>query len=66
MYGEGQGVPPDFVQAHMWSNLAVATLPPGEERDLAVSNRVIVAGRMTPAQIAEAQELARAWQPKTE
>jgi len=64
MYDNGQGVPQDYVQAHMWLNLAAAGLPPGEDRDSAVKNRDIVAKRMTPAQIAEAQRLAREWKPK--
>ncbi|MCH7692462.1 MAG: sel1 repeat family protein [Proteobacteria bacterium] len=64
MYGNGQGVPQDYVQAHMWYNLAASRLPPGEDRDEAVKNRDIVAKRMTPAQISEAQKLAREWKPK--
>ena len=35
-----------------------------ESRDSAVRNRDIVAAKMTPAQIAEAQKLAREWKPK--
>jgi len=63
MYDNGQGVPQDYVQAHMWLNLAAAGLPPGEDRDSAVKNRDIVAKLMTPAQIAEAQRLAGKWRP---
>ncbi len=63
MYGNGQGVPHDYVQAHMWYNLAAASLP-GEDRDRATKNRDIVAGLLTPAQIAEAQRLAREWKPR--
>ncbi len=66
MYGDGWGVPQDYVQAHMWYNLAASRLPPGKDRDLAVENRDIIAARMTPAQIAEAQRLAREWKPKPE
>ena len=66
MYRDGDGVPQDYVQAHIWSNLAAAKLPPGEERDSAVKNRNILAELMTPAQIADAQKLAREWKPKTE
>ncbi len=59
MYHNGYGVPQDDVQAHMWFNLA-------EEHGHAnaAKNRDIVAKRMTPAQIAEAQKLAREWKPK--
>ncbi len=64
MYRKGQGVTQDYAQAHMWYNLAASRLPPGENRDKAVKNRDDVAKRMTPAQIAEAQKLAREWKPK--
>ncbi len=63
MYRDGQGVPQDYLQAHMWSNLAASRLPPGGRRDNAVKNRDIVAKMMTPAQISEAQKLAREWKP---
>ncbi len=64
MYYKGQGVPQDYVQAHMWNNLAASRFFPGERRDRAVKSRDIVAKRMTPAQISEAQKLAREWKPK--
>ncbi len=64
MYAEGLGVPQDDAQAHMWFNLAASRFLPGEDRDKAVKYRNIVAKRMTPAQIAEAQKLAREWKPK--
>jgi hypothetical protein len=66
MYVKGQGVPQDYVAAHMWYNLAGAKQAPGPNRDLAVKNRDIVAKRMTPAQLAEAQRLAREWKPTPE
>ena len=59
MYTKGEGVPQDFVRAHMWFNLSAAR---GEQR--AAKNRDSIAKRMTPAQIVEAQTLAREWQPK--
>ncbi len=64
MYEMGQGVPLDYAQAHMWFGLAASRFPPGEYRDKAVKNRDFLAKRMTPAQIAEAQKLAREWRPK--
>ncbi len=64
MYQSGRGVTQDYVQAHMWYNLAAARLPPGEGRDMAVSNREIVERKMTPEQITEAERLAREWKPK--
>jgi TPR repeat protein len=55
MHSSGEGVPQDYVRAHMWSNLAAAA----GAGDNAVQNRDGLARRMTPAQIAEAQRLAR-------
>jgi uncharacterized protein len=60
MYHEGKGVPQDYVQAHKWYNLGAAN---GEK--LGVEARDILAKQMTPAQIAEAQHLAREWKPKS-
>ncbi len=54
MYKNGQGVTQDFVQAHMWFNLAASSVPPGEDRDQAVKNRDIIAEKMTPAHLSEA------------
>ncbi len=64
MYNAGLGVPQDYAQAHMWLNLAASRFPPGETRDIISMKRDIVAERMSPAQISEAQKLAREWKPK--
>jgi TPR repeat protein len=66
-YATGQGVPQDHVQAHMWFNLAAARFLPSEKefRDRAIRYRNLVSARMTAAQIAEAQRLARQWTPTT-
>ncbi len=64
MYLLGRGVSQDYVQAHMWFNLAASRSPPGEDHDKAVKGRGMVAGGMTPAQIAEAEKLAQEWQAK--
>jgi len=48
----------------MWFNLAASRFSPGEDRDDAVEGRDIIAERMTPAQISEAQKLAREWKSK--
>jgi len=64
MYQSGRGVTQDYVQAHMWYSLAAARLPPGEARDMAASNRDQIKKLMTPAQVAEAQRLAREWKSK--
>ena len=66
MYQKGQGVPQDYVQAHMLFNLAASRFSTSEAegRNQAAKNRDIAASKMTPEQIAEAQRLAREWKPK--
>ena len=66
MYFTGRGVLQDYVEAHMWLNLAASRFSPAEirNRDQAIRDRDYVAAKMTPAQIAEAQKLAREWKPK--
>lgn len=56
MYEEGKGVPQDFVLAHKWYNL-------GGANGLKASAhlRDVLEKKMTPNQIAEAQQLAREW-----
>ena len=61
MYAEGWGVSQNHVQAHLWYNLAAAS-----GKEMAVKNRDLVAAKMTPVQIAEAQKLAREWKSKPE
>ncbi len=56
MYREGQGVPQDYVQAHLWFSLAAA-----QGHEDARTLRDLLAEKMTTAQIAEAQRLAREW-----
>jgi TPR repeat protein len=57
MYSEGQGVPQDYVLAHMWLSLAAAV-----GNRIAIRNLDIVTGHMTAKQVAEAQKLASEWQ----
>jgi hypothetical protein len=49
----------------MWYNVAAAHSTGDAQKDVAAENRDEIAGRMTPAQIAEAQKLAREWKPKS-
>ncbi len=63
LYANGQGVPKDDVRAYMWYSLAAAQLM-GNEQKFAGGNRDKVAGRMTSAQIAEAQRLSQQCQTK--
>ncbi|MBH0197608.1 MAG: sel1 repeat family protein [Nitrospira sp.] len=60
MYANGQGEPQDYVQAHMWFSLAAAN---GVKR--VAELRDALAKKMIPAKLAEAQQLAREWKPKT-
>jgi hypothetical protein len=59
IYGEGQGVPQDYVLAHMWFSLAAA-----EGNEKAVQNRDLAEKRMTPAEMSKAERLAREWLEK--
>ena len=56
MYYNGYGVPQDYVQAHVWWNLAAA-----QGYEISREARDLVAAKMTPAKIEEAQRLAREW-----
>lgn len=68
MYYNGKGVRQDYVLAHMWLNLASSRIDPyyfsNKDYEKAASMRNNVTSKMTPAQIAEAQRLAREWKPK--
>jgi uncharacterized protein len=55
-YSTGQGVGVDFVAAHKWFNLAAL-----RGSDEAKTWRAQLSREMLPAQIAEAQRLAREW-----
>ncbi len=61
MYENGQSVPQDFVLAHMWFNLSAS-----RGNQAAALNRDELATSMNPAQITEAQKLARGWKPKSQ
>jgi TPR repeat protein len=51
MYRDGEGVRQDYVQAHMWFNLAAAG-PRNKSRYMIAEYRDDPAKKMTPAQIA--------------
>jgi hypothetical protein len=63
LYANGEGVAQDLVKSHMYANIAAARLPLGKDYEVAVKNREYIAEQMTPGQIAEAQQRAKAWQP---
>ena len=60
MYANGESVPQDNVEAHMWLNLAVSRSS-GADHERWVATRDRVAERMTPADLSEAQRRAREW-----
>jgi uncharacterized protein len=57
-YARGEGVPQDYVSANMWFILAA-----GSNYSEGIKNRKVMEERMTPQQIAKAQEMARNWKP---
>ena len=60
-YSTGQGVQQDYVESHKWGNLA-ASRATGDRQKPFTEARDALAKLMTPAQVAEAQKLAREWQ----
>jgi TPR repeat protein len=64
-YAKGETGQPDNVSAYMWFNLAAARFPASDtRRNAAITNRDSLAGKMTAAELAEAQKRAREWKPK--
>lgn len=64
MYADGRGVPRDYVQAYMWLYLSLSRSESGTG---STDGRKVLAAlevKMTPAEIAEARNLACAWTPK--
>lgn len=62
MYARGEGLSQNLVEAHKLLNLGAARLPSGKEREATIASREAIAGKMTPSEIALAQQLARDWQ----
>ena len=60
-YDNGLGVPQDRVTSYMWFSLSAA-----QGREGAAAFRDLIARRMTPAQIDEAQKRARDWKATTQ
>ena len=58
LYAIGRGVPKNYISAYTWLSLSAA-----QGNQIAIKRRDIIARHMTPAQIAEAQKLAREWKP---
>ena len=65
-YAKGAGVAQNLVEAHKWSDLAASNSLDKFIHDRNIKNRDSLVSSMTPAQVAEAQKLAREWKPKQE
>ena len=63
-YAKGEVGEPDNISAYVWFNLAAARFPTSDIRRSAAANRDLVASKMTPDQLAEAQRRAREWKPR--
>src|ERR1700733_4917969 len=61
MYGSGQGVKRDYIQAYKWLNLCAAKGNAG-----CVTQRDLIAKKLKPAQVAEAQHLSTEFKPQKE
>ena len=61
LYETGRGVPQDAVRAHMWFNVSATTSLGGMlwSGTAALAAREAAAAKMTPAEIAQAQQMAR-------
>jgi hypothetical protein len=65
LYAGGLGIPQDKVQSFKWFTVAAAVFPPSSKQSAeAINNANLVAAKMTPAEIAEAQQLAKEWKPE--
>ena len=65
MYENGRGVAQNNVEAYKWYSLAVSRYTEADSnvRNDAAERRNKLVGKMTPAQIAEAESLAQQWKP---
>jgi TPR repeat protein len=65
LYATGEGVEQDCRVAYMWFNLAVVHFAASDtrNRNAAIRSRDLTASKLSREQLAEAQKLAREWQP---
>ena len=61
MYGAGKGVKRDYLEAYKWMNICAAKGNAG-----CLSQRDLIAKKLKPAQVTEAQRLASQFSPKKE
>lgn len=60
LYNKGEGVPRDYILSYMWLNLS-ASQAVGDDRDFKSRMRDAIASKLTPSQVAQAQQMALAW-----
>ena len=67
MYSAARGTSQNLVQAHKWFNVAASLYPLSDRgtREQALTNSERLAAKLSSDQSAEAEKLAREWQPKT-
>ena len=63
LYGDGLGVSQNYIEAYMWTSLAIAQMT-GKKQELAISVRNVIATYMTKEQIVKARHLTREWSPR--
>ena len=63
LYVTGQGLPEDLVQAYRWLLIAEGANHP-DAKKTAEDRKKLIVGRMSPAQIAEAEKQAKEWTEK--
>lgn len=63
LYGNGEGVPQNYVQAYKWLSLSAARLAAGADRNEVVRQRDWFATRLDPTTLAQAQRDTNSWLP---
>jgi uncharacterized protein len=62
MYYNGEGVPQNYLEAEVWLSLS-ASRSIGREQQQRAGIRDMVAGKLSPQQLAEAQRRGKEWKP---
>ena len=70
LYAEGKGMPKNLVRARMWFALAALAYESGRDQDWAIANWTLAArkrdwttSRLSAAEVAKADRMARLWKP---
>lgn len=62
LYAQGHGVEKDYVESHMWATLALAKLPEGDARKIAIRGlKMLDRWGMSKAEVKEAKTRAANW-----